>query len=1000
MMQRALARSLRASATLATARAAPARALSSKAAEVLRPRDDFLPRHLGPSDTDAAVMLKTVGYGSLDELVEATVPAHIRLPKDLELEPALTEQDALAKIKAIASKNHVKTNLIGAGYHECVTPPVVLRNMLENPGWYTAYTPYQAEISQGRLEMLLNYQTMVSDLTGMEMANASLLDEATAAAEAMNMAVGVAKKRSAFFVAEDCHPQTIALMQTRGNASGVEVVVGNPNDCDFASEKYAGVLLQYPNTYGEAGAIDGLVERAHAHKTLVVCATDLLALTMMASPGDMGADIAVGSAQRFGVPLGFGGPHAGFIATSGKYSRRLPGRIIGVSVDSNGDRALRMAMQTREQHIRRDKATSNICTAQALLANMAASYGIYHGPEGVKAIAERVHLLSETTKAALASAGVAVSTATSFDTFTVTTADAAAVVSRCGELDINLRQISADTLGVSFGEPHGVETGVAVLKAFGVADAEAAFEAALVTSPNLGGLERSSEYMTHPVFNTHKSETQMLRYLKNLENKDLALNTSMISLGSCTMKLNSTSEMMPVTWPEFGNIHPFAPEEQWEGYKELIESLHEDLAKITGFAACSTQPNSGAQGEYAGLLTIRDYHAARGESHRDICIIPVSAHGTNPASAVMCGMKVVVVASDDMGNVDMEDLKAKVAKHSENLGALMITYPSTYGVFEEGVKEICDLVHANGGQIYMDGANMNAQVGLTSPGAIGADVCHLNLHKTFCIPHGGGGPGVGTIAVAEHLAPYLPGHPVVEVGGEGANVVPKATGAVAAAPFGSAGILPIPWMYIKMLGADGLKKATEIAILNANYMAARLNGAYNILYTGRNNTCAHEFIIDLRGFKEHGIVEEDVAKRLQDYGFHSPTMSWPVGGTIMVEPTESEDKAELDRFCDAMLQIREEIEDIIQERVALADSPLTNAPHTLKAVTSEEWTKPYTRQEAAFPVSWVAGNKFWPTVGRIDNAYGDRNLVCTCPPVEDFMEEEEPAAELKKAAAN
>jgi len=936
-----------------------------------------------------------IGFNNLDDLVDATVPPHIRLATDLDLEEPLTEQAALQRLRGIAKRNKVLANLIGMGYHETVTPPVVLRNMLENPGWYTAYTPYQAEISQGRLQMLLNFQTMVADLTGMEIANASLLDEATAAAEAMNMCIAISKKRSKFFVAEDCHPQTIALIQTRGNASGVEVVVGDVAKADLADETYAGVLVQYPNTFGEALDHKELVDACHAHGTLVVCATDLLALTLLKSPGDIGADIAVGSAQRFGVPLGFGGPHAGFIATGHKHSRRLPGRLIGVSVDRQGNPALRMAMQTREQHIRRDKATSNICTAQALLANMAAAYGIYHGPEGLKSIASRVHLLAASTRAVLERNGFDVGAAAFFDTFVVQcgSEDASRIFDACLKEGVNVRRVGSDALGVSFGEPHTTETVLAVLSGFGIEDVEAELDAAVTkvaAASSLGSLSRVSPFMEHPVFNSHHSETQMLRYLKTLENKDLSLNTSMISLGSCTMKLNATAEMIPVTWPEFSNIHPFAPNDQWQGYTELVESLHKDLAEITGFAACSTQPNSGAQGEYAGLLTIREYQKANGEGHRNVCLIPISAHGTNPASAVMCGMKVVVVKSDESGNIDFDDLKAKAEEHADRLSALMVTYPSTYGVFEEGVKDICDLIHAHGGQVYMDGANMNAQVGLTSPGFIGADVCHLNLHKTFCIPHGGGGPGVGTIGVAEHLAPFLPGHPVVEVGGEGKNVRPKRSGAVAAAPFGSASILPISWMYIKMLGAAGLKKATGFAILNANYMATRLRGAYNILYTGKNGTCAHEFIIDLRPFKEHGVTEEDIAKRLQDYGFHSPTMSWPVPGTIMVEPTESEDKAELDRFCDAMLHIREEIELVVQGKVAYDHSPLSGAPHSLDLMMADTWALPYSRTEAAFPLPWVKGKKFWPTVGRINNAFGDRNLVCTCPPVSDFEAEEEP----------
>ncbi|KAG5190576.1 glycine dehydrogenase [Tribonema minus] len=971
------------------------RAMSSAAVDkVFAPCDTFARRHIGPSEADTKEMMKVVGVSSLDDLVDKTVPAAIRLSKPLTLDAPLSESEALAKLRAIADKNQVKKSFIGMGYSETVTPPVILRNMLENPGWYTAYTPYQAEISQGRLTSLLNFQTMVADLTGMAMSNASLLDEATACAEAMSMTYSLGgQKRNKFFVSADVHPQSLALVRTRGGAIGLEIVVGDADSVDFSGKDFCGALVQYPTTFGDVQDYAAFTKRAHAGQALVVAATDLMALTLIKPPGEWGADIAVGSAQRFGVPMGFGGPHAAFMATSEKYARRMPGRIIGVTVDSRGKPALRMAMQTREQHIRRDKATSNICTAQALLANMAASYGVYHGPEGVKAIATRIHGMAKTTAIALKEAGYGVPSTPFFDTFTVDVsakgATASAIAAAAANHGVNVRVIDDKTVGLSFGEAHTKGDVEALLGAFGVG--AGALEGAAAAAAGDGGFgapfARTTPYMTHPVFNTHHSETQMLRYLKSLENKDLSLNTSMISLGSCTMKLNATSEMIPVTWPEFANMHPFAPREQWAGYMELIDTLNKDLAEITGFSAVSAQPNSGAQGEYAGLLCIREYHIARGDSHRNICLIPVSAHGTNPASAVLSGMKVVVVKSDEAGNVDIDDLRAKADKHKDNLAALMITYPSTYGVFEEGIKDITSHVHKCGGLVYMDGANMNAQVALTSPGHIGADVCHLNLHKTFCIPHGGGGPGVGSIGVNAKLAPFLPGHPVIPTGGEGAGVVAKTSGAVSAAPFGSAAILPISWMYIKMLGEPGLRKATEYAILNANYMAARLDGKFNILYRGRSGLSAHEFIVDLRPFKDFGIVEEDVAKRLQDYGYHSPTMSWPVGGTLMIEPTESEDKAELDRFCDAMLAIRAEIEDVVTGRVKADDSPLKAAPHTWDMCFKDEWTKSYSREQAAFPAPWVRANKFWPTVGRVDNVYGDRNLVCSCPPLEDYDEE-------------
>lgn len=973
------------------------RALSTKPVDLFTPIDQFERRHIGPSTDETKEMLNVIGCANLDELVQKSVPAHIQLEKELDLEHSLSESEALTRIRKIAEKNKVMKNFIGMGYYETTTPYVILRNMLENPGWYTAYTPYQAEISQGRLESLLNFQTMIVDITGMDISNASLLDEATAAAEAMTMCHALKNyKRNKFFVSNDAHPQTIGLLETRAKPLGIELVMGNPETFDFGDSKdYMGAYIQYPNTYGALGKPEEFVAKAHAAGSIVVAGVDLMALTHLKSPGEIGIDVCVGSAQRFGVPIGFGGPHAGFMATSKSYSRKMAGRIIGVSIDSQGAPALRMAMQTREQHIRRDKATSNICTAQALLANMAASYGVYHGPQGLKKIAARIHALTCLTAEALKDQGFKLSRNTDsegfFDTITVdvgsqgmTSAD---VQNAALEKGINVRIVSETEVGLSFGETITKDDVVDLLSCFKGTTLASTTPKSFTSSLTEDQL-RQTPFMTHPVFNTHHSETQMLRYLKRLENKDLSLNTSMISLGSCTMKLNSTSEMIPITWPEFANIHPFAPTDQTEGYLELIDDLNRDLATLTGFAAVSAQPNSGAQGEFSGLLCIRNYHESRGEGHRNVCLIPVSAHGTNPASAIMAGYKVVVVGSDENGNIDIDDFKSKADKHADNLAALMITYPSTYGVFEEGVKDIINYVHSKGGQVYMDGANMNAQVGLTSPGEIGADVCHLNLHKTFCIPHGGGGPGVGSIGVAKHLAPHLPGHNVVPVGGEGENVIPKAQGNIAAAPYGSAAILPISYMYIKMMGKEGLKTATEMAILNANYMAAILGKSYKVLYTGRQGYCAHEFIIDLRPFKKVGITEEDIAKRLQDYGFHSPTMSWPVSGTIMVEPTESEDKGELDRFIHAMLAIREEIEDVAQGKYSSVDeSPLKGAPHTLDMITKGEWNRLYSKETAVFPAPWVKANKFWPTVGRVDNVYGDRNLVCSCPPLSDYEEE-------------
>lgn len=940
-------------------------------------------------------MLAAIGCSSLEDLSTTTVPGSIRLDQKMKLGDPMSESEALATLKKIMDKNEVKTSFIGMGYYETTTPSVILRNMLENPGWYTAYTPYQAEISQGRLEMLLNYQTMVTDLTALPMANASLLDEATAAAEAMSMCTALTKgkNRNKFFVSDLCHPQTIALIETRANAVGIEVVIGKLEDVEIDST-FTGALVQYPDTTGIVADLSGFAEKVHAAGALVVAATDLLALTVLKPPGEWGADIAVGSAQRFGVPMGFGGPHAAFMATSDKYSRRMPGRIIGVTIDSQSKPALRMAMQTREQHIRRDKATSNICTAQALLANMAASYGIYHGKEGLMAIANRTNKLAVITAAALKDAGYSLKDGAFFDTITVDVSSkgktASQVQAAAAAAGCNVREIDGNNVGISMGEPITVENLVALLSAFDVESSVSSLEASASTlGDSYGEFSRSSDYMTHPVFNSHHSETQMMRFLRRLENKDLSLNHSMISLGSCTMKLNAASEMRPVTWDTTAGLHPFAPADQVQGYYELINTLNEDLAVITGFDAVSAQPNSGAQGEYSGLLAIKGYQENRGQGHRNICLIPVSAHGTNPASAVMAGYKVVTVKTLDNGDIDFADLTAKAEKHSDNLAALMVTYPSTYGVFEEGIVDICNLVHDNGGQVYMDGANMNAQVGLTSPGWIGADVCHLNLHKTFCIPHGGGGPGVGSIGVKSHLAPFLPGHSVVPCSGEGDNVAVKSSGAVAAAPFGSAAILPISWMYIKMLGEAGLTKSTQLAILNANYMAKRLEEYFPILFRGKTGMCAHEFIMDLRPFKELGVVEEDIAKRLQDYGFHSPTMSWPVSGTLMIEPTESEDKGELDRFCDALIAIRGEIDDVAEGRIAFEDSPLHHAPHTMALVIDENWDRAYSRETAAFPGAWQrdgSTSKHWPTTGRVDNVYGDRNLVCTCPPLSAYEE--------------
>jgi glycine dehydrogenase len=955
----------------------------------LKPTDEFLPRHLGPSEPDVQEMLASLSLPSLAVLADATVPGDIRLRKPLELPLNRGEQAVLADLKSIAAKNTVYRSLIGMGYYGCVTPGVIQRNILENPGWYTQYTPYQAEIAQGRLEALVNFQTMVADLTGLPLANASLLDEATAAAEAMTMSHTIARAagrdRQEFFVSHDCHPQTIAVVRTRAEPLGITIRTGTTSSINFSDSRLSGILLQYPATDGYVGDYSALVKQAHEAGVLVVVATDLLALTLLRSPGEFGADVAIGSTQRFGVPIGFGGPHAAFLAAKEEYKRQIPGRIVGVSKDITGQPACRLALQTREQHIRREKATSNICTAQVLLAVMAGMYAVYHGPEGLRRIAGRIHGLTVVLADSLRRLGFEVTPQIVFDTLRVPLARTQGdqIVARANERGYNFRRHEDGSLGLSLDELSSEEEVQCILEIFAghdrvpfsvtdiAADSDASF-------PEILG--RTSSYLTHEVFNRYHSEHEMLRYLHRLQTKDLSLVHSMIPLGSCTMKLNATSEMLPVTWPEFSGVHPFAPADQTRGYQELFRQLEDWLAEITGFSAVSLQPNAGSQGEYAGLMVIRAFHRAQGEAHRNVCLIPVSAHGTNPASAAMAGMTVVAVACDRQGNVDLGDLEAKAAEHRDKLAALMLTYPSTHGVFEPGVRRICQLVHTHGGQVYMDGANMNAQVGLCRPGDIGADVCHLNLHKTFCIPHGGGGPGMGPIGVARHLAPFLPGHPVTGLGG------PEAIGPVSAAPFGSASILPISWVYIALMGRDGLTKATQVAILNANYMAKRLEKHFPILYKGSTGLVAHEFILDLRQFKSSAGVEAmDVAKRLMDYGFHAPTVSFPVAGTLMIEPTESEAKAELDRLCDALISIRAEIQEIEDGRQPRTNNLLKNAPHTALAVTADDWQRPYSREQAAFPAPWVKANKFWPSVSRIDEAYGDRNLVCTCPPMDAYQ---------------
>lgn len=937
--------------------------------------DRFVDRHLGLAAIDIQQMLQVLGLASLDDLIDKTVPQGIRLARPLTVRSAKSEYEVLAELKAIAAQNEIYRSFIGMGYANCITPPVIQRNILENPGWYTQYTPYQPEISQGRLEALLNYQTMVMDLTGLEIANASLLDEGTAAAEAMSMSYGVVKnKANTFWVSESCHPQTIEVVRTRALPLGIEVIVGDHRSFDFQTPIF-GALLQYPATDGAIYDYTDFIDRAHEAGALVTVAADLLSLTLLKPPGEFGADIAVGNTQRFGVPLGYGGPHAAYFATKEAYKRQLPGRLVGVSKDRNGKPALRLALQTREQHIRRDKATSNICTAQVLLAVIAGMYAVYHGATGLKRIAERVHRMTATLAAGLEQAGLTIGSAPFFDTLKVTIAEAEAVLQRAAAKQINLRQIDATTIGVALDETTSAQDLLDLLEV--LTGKSAPLPTATDALPS--ELRRSTPYLTHPVFSAYQSETELLRYMYRLQSKDLSLTSAMIPLGSCTMKLNATAEMIPVTWPEFGQIHPFAPPSQTQGYQMMFQQLEEWLAEITGFAGISLQPNAGSQGEYAGLLVIRQYHQSRGDIDRDVCLIPQSAHGTNPASAVMAGMKVVAIACDEEGNIDIADLQAKAEQHRDRLSSLMVTYPSTHGVFEAGIQEICQIVHDNGGQVYMDGANMNAQVGLCRPGDFGADVCHLNLHKTFCIPHGGGGPGMGPIGVAAHLVPFLPQHSVIPVGSS------EGIGAVSAAPWGSASILPISWMYIAMMGSEGLTEATKIAILNANYIAKRLEGHYPVLYKGSTGLVAHECILDLREFKKNADIEvDDIAKRLIDYGFHPPTVSWPVAGTVMVEPTESESKAELDRFCDAMIAIRNEIRSIEVGESDRANNPLKNAPHTVADLTADTWDRPYSREKAIFPDAWTRENKFYPAVGRIDNAYGDRNLVCSCLPMDAY----------------
>lgn len=943
----------------------------------------FALRHIGPREDDQNLMLKTIGVNSLDQLIFETIPDDIRLKKPLNLEEPMTEHDYLLHIHELSKKNKAYKTYIGLGYHPTILPAVIQRNILENPGWYTAYTPYQAEIAQGRLEALLNFQTMITDLTGMEIANASLLDESTAAAEAMSLLFAVREREqkkndvNKFFVSENILPQTLSLLQTRSTPIGIELVVGNENKFEFSSE-FFGAILQYPGKNGQVSDIKSFITRANNAQIKVAVAADILSLIKLEAPGKFGADVVVGTTQRFGIPMGYGGPHAAFFATKEAYKRDLPGRIIGVSKDANGNRALRMALQTREQHIKRDKATSNICTAQVLLAVMAGMYAVYHGPKGLKFIANKIHNTASTLSTVINKLGFNQVNTSYFDTLQIKT-DSKKIKAIAKEKKVNFFYPDKETVTISINETTSIRDINYIITVF----AEAAKKEAIVLSSisELNNIaetaKRTTVFLTEPVFNTYHSETELMRYIKSLERKDLSLNHSMISLGSCTMKLNAASEMLPLSWFKWGNIHPFAPSKQAKGYLAVLKELENQLTEITGFAATSLQPNSGAQGEYAGLMVIKAYHESRGDHHRNICLIPSSAHGTNPASAVMAGMKVVVTKSTAEGNIDVDDLREKAEIHKENLSALMVTYPSTHGVYESAIKEITNIIHKNGGQVYMDGANMNAQVGLTNPGNIGADVCHLNLHKTFAIPHGGGGPGVGPICVAKQLVPFLPGNPIVKTGGE------KAITAISAAPYGSALACLISYGYIKMLGAEGLTQSTKIAILNANYIKHRLQGSFDTLYSGERGRAAHEMIVDCRPFKAHGIEVTDIAKRLMDYGFHAPTVSFPVAGTLMIEPTESESKQEMDRFCDAMISIKKEIDNASKED---DNNILKNAPHTLAMVTSNEWFFPYSRETAAFPLDFVKDNKFWPTVRRIDDAYGDRNLICTCAPIEAYME--------------
>jgi glycine dehydrogenase len=939
----------------------------------------FAHRHIGPNKAARAAMLAELGFENLDELIDATVPQNIRLDRTLNLPEAKSESEALEELRSLSKKNIVARSFIGAGYSDTITPPVIQRNILENPGWYTAYTPYQAEIAQGRLEALLNFQTMITDLTALDIANASLLDEGTAAAEAMALCrAAVGSERTTFFVANNCHPQTIEIVQTRAKPLGINIIVGDFSTFKFDKTVF-GALVQYPATDGAIFDYESFAKAAHDAGALLVVAADILALTLLKPPGEFGADVAVGNTQRFGVPLGFGGPHAAYFATRDAYKRHMAGRLVGVSHDASGRPGYRLSMQTREQHIRRDKATSNICTAQVLLAVIASMYAVYHGPRGLRAIAERVHEMTNRLAASLRNAGVEVVHNDFFDTLQIATGNVSTFLSRAAKGGINLRRIDDASIAISLDEATTENDLAALCDLFG---------GELQVSSNLHSAicNRQSDFLIHPVFNTHHTETQMLRYLRKLESRDLSLTTSMIPLGSCTMKLNATAEMFPISWPELAKLHPFAPDDQTVGYREMCDQLAGWLAEITGFAAVALQPNAGSQGEYAGLLAIREYHASRGQAARNICLIPTSAHGTNPASAVMAGFKVVPVACLKDGDIDLADLRAKADTHKDDLAALMVTYPSTHGVFETTIREICKIVHSHGGQVYMDGANMNAQVGLCRPGDIGADVCHLNLHKTFCIPHGGGGPGVGPIGVAKHLVPFLPALSSIE--NRDSKIENASVGPITAAPMGSASILTISWMYIRMMGGEGLTEATKIAILNANYIAKRLDGYFPVLFKGKRGLVAHECIIDLRQYKAGGVEVEDVAKRLMDYGFHAPTVSFPVAGTMMIEPTESESKEELDRFCEAMISIHGEIEAVVTGKADKKNNVLKNAPHTAQQVVADEWDHTYSREEAAFPAPWTREHKFWPAIARIDSVYGDRNLFCTCPPIEAFDDAE------------